>query len=407
MIKNSRMRWIGLLVVWLVMCATANAHTMKQVRSEITIEKGKWQGSIWLEAWAVYPEDGPKIPKGTPGDPNTAGNDWLEDIDLNEHQTMREIAAGFIYHTFLLTLDGQALKAEYSFPDYNEGPFPKLEENESGNALMRIDLQGEFPAEVRGPLALVWDDEENQPLVLEVKIPSAKKSELRRIEAEQEPEVLAKIGKDGKIEVTSDGTSLWTWIVAGFHHIIPLGLDHICFILGLFLLQPKTRPLLLQTTAFTLAHSITLSLVVLGVFSAPSHIVEPLIAISIAYVGIENLWVKELKPWRVGLVFALGLLHGMGFASVMQELDLPEGQVVKPLIGFNLGVEMGQIAVLAMAFAVLIVTTFLMRFAKKYSMNDEMRSWCEKYAKFHIFSKLASALIGLIGLYWTYERVFT
>jgi hydrogenase/urease accessory protein HupE len=286
----------------------------------------------------------------------------------------------------LLTLDGQALKAEYTFPDYNEGPLPKLEENESGNALMRIDLQGEFPPGVNGPLALVWDDEENQPLVLEVKIPSKKTSELRRIEAEQKPEVLAKVGKGGDVESTSDGTSLWTWIVAGFHHIIPLGLDHICFILGLFLLQPKTRPLLLQTTAFTLAHSITLSLVVLGVFSAPSHIVEPLIAISIAYVGIENLWVKELKPWRVGLVFALGLLHGMGFASVMQELDLPEGQVIKPLIGFNLGVEIGQIAVLALAFGVSF--------------------WFIRNEKFKLVSKAASAMIGLVGLYWTYERLF-
>jgi hydrogenase/urease accessory protein HupE len=385
-IKQSRMRCLIVMAAWVVTLVGADAHTMKQVRSEITIEKGKWHGSIWLEAWAVYPEDGPKIPKGTPGDPNTAGNEWLEDMDLNEHQTMREIAAGFVYHTFLLTLDGKPLKAHYFFPDYDEGPLPKLEENESGNALMRIDLQGEFPPGVNGPLALVWDDEENQPLVLEVKIPSAKKSELRRIEAEQKPEVLAKVGKRGDVESSSDGTSLWTWIVAGFHHIIPLGLDHICFILGLFLLQPKARPLLLQTTAFTLAHSITLSLVVLGVFSAPSHIVEPLIAISIAYVGIENLWVKELKPRRVGLVFALGLLHGMGFASVMQELDLPEGQVIKPLVGFNLGVEMGQIAVLALAFGVSF--------------------WFIRNEKFKLIRKVASAMIGLVGLYWTYERVF-
>ncbi|MFM8982200.1 MAG: HupE/UreJ family protein, partial [Spartobacteria bacterium] len=94
----------------------------------------------------------------------------------------------------------------------------------------------------------------------------------------------------------------------------------------------------------------------------------------------------EMKPWRVGLVFALGLLHGMGFASVMQELDLPEGQVIKPLVGFNLGVEIGQIAVLALAYG----ATF----------------WFIRHDKFKVLSKVASAMIGLIGLYWTYERVF-
>jgi hydrogenase/urease accessory protein HupE len=192
------------------------------------------------------------------------------------------------------------------------------------------------------------------------------------------------IDATGKVSETQS-TSLWAWIVAGFEHIIPKGVDHILFILGLFLLQPKIRPLLWQTTAFTIAHSITLALAVLGVLSVSSRIVEPAIALSIAYVGIENIWVKELKPWRVSLVFCLGLLHGMGFASVMQELEIPKGSVIKPLLGFNLGVEGGQIAVLSVAF--------LLTFALL------------KKPSFRWVRLVGSVLIGIMGLYWTVDRI--
>jgi hydrogenase/urease accessory protein HupE len=364
----------------------AEGHSMKQVRSEISVADGAWSASVWLEAWALYPEDGPKVPPGTPGDPNTAGNSWVKTLAAADHRGMREVAAEFLSETFLLTLDGQKLKADYGFPDYAASEQAVLEENAMGNALVRIDLSGKFPEGAKGPLKLVWADDEDEPLVLEVRFPDSGKTGLRRIEPRQAPEELMRIGADGKVQAAEGGTSLFTWIAAGFHHILPLGLDHICFILGLFFLQPRLRPLLWQTSAFTLAHSITLALVVLGVITAPAKIVEPMIALSIAYVGIENLWVRELKPWRVALVFGLGLLHGMGFASVMKELDLPEGEVIKPLIGFNVGVECGQVTVLVLAF----VATF----------------WFITHSRFRIVSKIASFMIALVGLYWTYERVF-
>lgn len=353
---------------------------MKQVRAEITAGNGGWEGSVWLEAWALYPEDGSKVPPGTPGDPRTAGNDWVEKLDVADHRVMREVAAEFLTETFVLALDGKRLEAEFSYPEYTVG-LPELKENDDGNSLVRIDLRGKFPANAAGALELVWQDDEDEPLALEVKVPELK---LLRLAPKAKPVELMKIVAGGAVAAGSE-SSLATWIVAGFRHIIPLGLDHICFILGLFFLQPKWKPLLWQTSAFTLAHSITLALVVLGVFTAPAKVVEPMIALSIAYVGIENLWVKELKPWRVALVFALGLLHGMGFASVMKELKLPEGQVVEPLIGFNLGVELGQMAVLASAFAGTV--------------------WFLKRPGFGIVRKVASGLIGAVGLYWTYERI--
>lgn len=140
------------------------------------------------------------------------------------------------------------------------------------------------------------------------------------------------------------------YIPVGFDHIVPLGLDHILFVLGLFFLSTHLGPLLWQVSAFTLAHTITLALAALGYVSIPGSIVEPLIAASIAFVAIENITSRGLSAWRPLVVFGFGLLHGLGFASVLGEFGLPPGSFVPALIGFNVGVELGQLAVIAVAF---------------------------------------------------------
>ena len=140
------------------------------------------------------------------------------------------------------------------------------------------------------------------------------------------------------------------YIVLGFEHIIPKGLDHILFILGLFLFALKMKPLLWQVTMFTVAHTLTLGLAMNGVISLPANIVEPLIALSIAYVGIENVVAKGLHKSRLVLVFAFGLLHGLGFASVLSDFGLPEDAFVTALISFNVGVELGQLFIILIAF---------------------------------------------------------
>ena len=177
------------------------------------------------------------------------------------------------------------------------------------------------------------------------------------------------------------------YVELGFLHILPLGVDHILFVLGLFLLSRKLKPLLWQVTAFTLAHSITLALSVYGVISLPSSIVEPLIALSIAFVGIENIITRELKPWRVVIVFLFGLLHGMGFAGVLTELGLPESEFVTALISFNVGVELGQLAVISLAFAAVFW----------------LRSRDQLYRRAVVIP--GSLAIALMGLYWTWDRL--
>ena len=174
--------------------------------------------------------------------------------------------------------------------------------------------------------------------------------------------------------------------VLGFTHILPLGLDHILFVLGIFLLCLRLSPILWQVTAFTLAHTITLGMTIYGLIALPASIVEPLIAISIVYVGVENILVSQLKPWRIVIVFLFGLLHGMGFAGVLSEIGLPRSEFVTALITFNIGVELGQLAVILLAL--LAVGWFR----------------AEEWYRQRVVIPL-SALISLVGLYWTVERL--
>jgi hypothetical protein len=178
------------------------------------------------------------------------------------------------------------------------------------------------------------------------------------------------------------------YIWVGFEHIIPLGWDHILFVVGLFLFSIQLRSLLWQVSAFTLAHTITLALGMLGYISLPAYIVEPLIAATIVYVAIENIIFKKMTWWRPLLVFCFGLLHGLGFASVLTEFGLGAQSFVAGLIGFNIGVELGQLAVILICFAL-------------FGFWFRHKTWYRS-----VIVVNGSAVIGLIGAYWFVERVF-
>lgn len=149
----------------------------------------------------------------------------------------------------------------------------------------------------------------------------------------------------------SAGQVFVDYVGIGFTHIVPKGLDHILFVVGLFLLSPRLKPLLIQITAFTVAHSVTLAMAMLGVISLPASIVEPLIAASIVFIALENLATNRLSPWRPFVVFGFGLLHGLGFAGVLTEIGLSPAHFLSGLIAFNVGVEAGQLAVVAACYA--------------------------------------------------------
>jgi len=178
----------------------------------------------------------------------------------------------------------------------------------------------------------------------------------------------------------------WVYLKLGFEHIVPLGLDHILFVLSIFFLSPKLKTVLWQATAFTLAHSITLGLAMYGFIKPLPSIVEPIIALSIFFVAVENMLVQELKPSRLAIVFGFGLVHGMGFAGVLGDLGLPPGSYFNALVSFNIGVELGQIAVILLAYLLC---------AKWFAQKTWYRS--------RVVNPV-SLSIACIALYWTLER---
>lgn len=194
------------------------------------------------------------------------------------------------------------------------------------------------------------------------------------------------IPMEGLVPARSSIEVLVDYTYVGFIHIVPKGLDHILFVLGLFLLSRNMRPLLIQVTTFTVAHSITLALSLYGIVDLPPSIVEPLIALSIAYVAVENIFMRNLSPWRPFVVFGFGLLHGLGFAGVLTELGLSRGEFVEALIGFNVGVEIGQLAVILAAFLAVGI----------WGLSEQT------YRRTIVIP--ASLVIAVTGLYWTVER---
>jgi hypothetical protein len=183
-------------------------------------------------------------------------------------------------------------------------------------------------------------------------------------------------------------STIWSYYVAlGFEHILPAGLDHILFIIGLYLLSPRLKDIIWQATAFTAAHTVTLILSMKNIIVAPPDLIEPIIALSIAFVAVENIVLKELKPWRIGLVFVFGLVHGMGFAAALNEIGLPPDAFYSSLIAFNIGVEVGQLTVIAACF-------FL--FGKWF----QHKIWYRPRVVYPI-----SLCIAALAVYWTVERL--
>lgn len=191
-----------------------------------------------------------------------------------------------------------------------------------------------------------------------------------------------------EFDLMSKSDAAWHFLWLGFTHILPYGFDHILFILSLYLLSPKLKDIVWQASAFTVAHSITLGLAMYGVIHPPPRIVEPLIALSIAAVAVENIVRPKLKPSRVAIVFFFGLVHGLGFAGALAELGLPEKHFLTTLVTFNAGVELGQLAVILIAY-------FL--FGRWFSD----RVWYRRRIVVPI-----SACIALIAGFWTVQRIF-
>ena len=240
---------------------------------------------------------------------------------------------------------------------------PRLSKEDFVNPLnwpmTQVRLQGTLPRPLhdartlQGVMGTSFPFEE--PISLTFSLDAEQRTMTRWLVAGQTSPMFAlKKGEAPVQPESTDSGSLLRYVVFGFTHILPKGLDHVLFVLGLYLGARSFRSLLILVTSFTVAHSITLALAALGAVRLPPGIVEPLIAASIVWVGVENAFVKRASRYRPVLVFGFGLLHGLGFASALSELHLPSENFLLALLSFNVGIELGQLAVIALALAVTV-----------------------------------------------------
>ncbi len=311
--------------------------------------------------------------------------DTTESVNAQAYERLRALAADELEPLFLAFLpqliEGISLNADTRpVPlEYHSVDIPGV--GDLGKARSSVIVfKGQFPATTKavtwgwnqrfGPNALRVSTADKQDFYT-IYLTNGQKSEAIELQA---------------IAPQSVSSVAWNYLVIGFEHIIPKGLDHILFVVGLFLLSTRLKPLIWQISSFTVAHTVTLALGMLGVANLPPEIVEPLIAASIVYVCVENIFSEHLKKWRPLLVFAFGLLHGLGFAGVLSEIGLSQEYFVTGLIAFNIGVELGQLTVILLCFVAI-------------GFWFSRKPWYRQRVTIPL-----SAIIALVGCYWVLER---
>jgi len=363
-------RWLALLLV----CGSAAAHEIRPAVATLTLEPdGRYEIAVVVNIEAVIAAVSPQH-RDTDESPNAREYNRLRALAPDALRTVIEAHAARYLDGIELQFDGTRVRPALSgveIPSVGEVALSRQTTMRLGGAAPAAakTLTFSYAARFGSCVIRVREGERLDAMWL--------KNGERSV-----PYVLGK-GFDQRTMVDV----VLEYTVVGFTHIVPKGLDHILFVLGLFLLSVRLAPLLIQVTAFTVAHTLTLALSVYGVVSLPSSIVEPLIAASIVYVAVENILTPQLKPWRALVVFGFGLLHGLGFAGVLQEVGLPHEQFVPALVSFNVGVELGQLAVIALAYLAVGI----------WGRN---RPWYRPRVVIP-----ASATVAAVGLFWTVQRV--
>ena len=379
------------LITALIFTITAQGHSVDQIYMELFPEEQGFRALVYADAAYCLPEYRGDTGKEAPN------RDWLLSRTESEHASLRKEAELFIRGALGFMQDEVGIDYAVNFPDYQNEPY-EFHQSLLSKAILRIEIEGRYlPA--GGSLQASWVDEFGANLLMYIMRPGAVEEEgsllqIDWVEGGNKMDVGVQVypfelGGEAKVEIEQKRSWL-SFVKVGYQHIAGLdekggfkGLDHILFVIGLFLFSPTWRPLLHQSLAFTLAHSVTLALSLMGVLAFSGKWVEVLIALSIVYVAVENLWLKdELPKHRLGIIFGFGLLHGLGFGSVLQEL-LPSGKSLLPIVWFNLGVEIGQIVILAICFAAFW--------------------WFRDRFKWIRIS--GSVMIALLASYWVVERI--
>lgn len=332
-------------LIFLLLCGTLHAHLVLEAQLSFEIQGEKVIGVA--EADSSYLLSEFHAMDVSPG-PRDLG--WLRAAGPMVWKEIEAEVSRHWHQRLTIEADGVAIPWGLKIGSFHQTPLAFLRNgNPSDPPDLMATMEATLPPGTR-KVEAVWRD----PLAMVLMLSMGKGSEERLQPVLSGGRALVAIRTtetESNLQVATP--SLGKWIHLGFEHILPKGVDHILFVLGLFLLAPQWKPLLQQTLIFTLAHSISLAAASLGWVKLPSTPVEVMIAVSIGWIGVENLAVKDLHKGRLFLVGAFGLIHGLGFAGVLADL-LPADQPDKlpaALFGFNVGVELGQITVLLLAFA--------------------------------------------------------
>jgi hypothetical protein len=354
----------ALLLALCLLPAGAWAHALSFSKAELRVAKAG-------EATLTLRLDLRRLLTGSePGDLTEAQFEALFGAETAERAGLRVEAEGGLSRAVLLYFSGRQLPVTVTLPEVAPAAESEAEVVLRATVPAGQGGLGLRTSEMLGTVALsAWVDE----VQVMDRVPVA---------PGRTPEPIAV-----SVEEESGARTGLRYLWQGVLHIVPLGLDHILFVLALALLSLRWRPAVLQATAFTVAHSITLALAVTGAVALPASVVEPLIALSIAVVALENLVSIEARWWRLGLVFSFGLLHGLGFAGVLQELGLPDERLAVALLSFNVGVELAQVAIVAVAFGVAAMW-------QRSGLLAEVP-----------MRKRLSLGIAAVGLFWTVERL--
>lgn len=367
-------RSVILFAIWGLWALGASAHELRPAIATITVsEQGVLSVEVEtnLEVWLAGVN--PTL-SDTDESPRAAQYDQLRALDDRALQAAFSARTREFADSIHIEALNQAVAMTVIAHEVIPEPDPELPR------LSLIRLVGGLPEQARG---FQYRVDERLP-----------NTAVRFLLPNQDPQVAFVRHVETSPEFALDGSVTrsryeiaWAYVELGFTHILPMGIDHIVFILGLTLLSKRAVDLLIQVTAFTVAHSVTLAAGLYGLLTLPGFIVEPLIAASIVYIAVENCWQHRVGLSRAVVVFVFGLLHGMGFAGVLMELGLPERDFILGLLSFNVGVELGQLAIIAVAYFAVGIWVL-------------GRPWYRSAVAIPV-----SLLIGALGLFWFVDRV--
>lgn len=357
-----------------ISCGNLYGHVVSQLYGEWHPEINQGVLEIQFEAGFADADirNDPSAPAPT--------REWLLEQGSAGWKKLKIEAERYLRESLVIFVDNRELVWNVDFPDFRSIPpdFPKLL---TDGAYLRMNV----PIDVSDEKAITikWQEDKLRPDLI-LKMPGTP-AEYVTFKPGDQHEI--KIEDHHSAEKIHARGPYLTSLIQGFLHVVPQGWDHVLFVLGLFFYRREWRALLHQSLAFTIAHTVTLGLAASGVVHISGNWVEPMIALSLVAVALENLRASKEKNGRVRLVivFAFGLIHGLGFAGALSVWLKPGEGFLPSLLLANFGVELAQASLLATAWMLTI-------------------GWHQTYA--YRWVRLMSCLsIAAIGSWWAYQRV--